>query len=187
MTAPEQDVDRLVTDFVERVPGVAHAVVVAADGLPAARSAEVPDGRAEQIAAITSGLSALTAGASRVFHGGQVGRTVVEMHHGTVIVTAIGHGAALAVLTAPQYDRELVREESARLGGRVGRGITATSRPAGPGSRRTGVALTGVLARALSAEVEKGARPGDEARCWFARPGRADVYGRDSDTVEGDV
>ena len=38
MTAPEQDFDWLVTDFVERVPGVAHAVVVAADGLPMGKS-----------------------------------------------------------------------------------------------------------------------------------------------------
>jgi predicted regulator of Ras-like GTPase activity (Roadblock/LC7/MglB family) len=29
-----QDVDRLITDFTERVPGVLHAVVVTSDGVP---------------------------------------------------------------------------------------------------------------------------------------------------------
>ena len=39
---PVQDLDWLVTNFVERVRDVAHAVVVTADGLPLAFSARFP-------------------------------------------------------------------------------------------------------------------------------------------------
>ncbi len=123
-----QDFDWLLSDFVERVPGVAHAVVVSADGLPMARSTEVPADRADQLAAITSGLNSLTSGASRVFQGGPVEQTVIEMRHGTFLVTAIARGAALAVLTAPTSDMGLVSYEMALLVERVGRGMTPASR-----------------------------------------------------------
>lgn len=135
MTAPEQDFDWLVTDFVERVPGVAHAVVVAADGLPMARSAEVPADRADQLAAITSGLASLTTGASRVFQGGPVEQTVIEMRHGTFIVMAISHGAALAVLTSPNCDMGLVSYEMALLVERVGKGMSPKPRSQEAGAR----------------------------------------------------
>src|SRR6516162_9994048 len=64
---PAQDLNWLITNFVERVPDVAHAVVVSSDGLPLAFSAGFPQERADQLAAVTSGLTSLTQGASRVF------------------------------------------------------------------------------------------------------------------------
>ena len=39
---PTQDLNWLITNFVERVPDVAHAVVVSSDGLPLAFSAGFP-------------------------------------------------------------------------------------------------------------------------------------------------
>ena len=39
---PAQDLNWLITNFVERVPDVAHAVVVSSDGLPLAFSAGFP-------------------------------------------------------------------------------------------------------------------------------------------------
>ena len=53
--AYRQDLNWLVTDFTTRVPDVAHAVVVSADGVPLALSEGIPFGFAEQLAAITSG------------------------------------------------------------------------------------------------------------------------------------
>ena len=61
--------DWLVTDFVDRVRDVAHAVVVSADGLPLAYNARFPRDHADQLAAVTSGLASLTQGAARVFAG----------------------------------------------------------------------------------------------------------------------
>ena len=65
-----QDLSWLVTTFVERVPRVAHAVVVSSDGLPMAYSEGFPADRVDQLAAIASGLTSLTQGAARIFEGG---------------------------------------------------------------------------------------------------------------------
>jgi len=75
LTRPAQDLNWLVTNFVERVPSVAHAIVVSSDGLPMAFSAGFPADRVDQLSAVTSGLTSLTQGASRVFEGGAVSQT----------------------------------------------------------------------------------------------------------------
>ncbi|MER2092778.1 MAG: roadblock/LC7 domain-containing protein, partial [Saccharopolyspora rectivirgula] len=62
----------LITDFVRRVPGVAHSVVVSADGLLLAGSQGLPRDRAEQLSAVASGLVSLTQGAARCFEAGEV-------------------------------------------------------------------------------------------------------------------
>ena len=82
VTSSVQDLNWLITNFVERVPAVAHAIVVSADGLPLAFSEGFPPDRADQLAAVASGLSSLTQGAARVFEGGAVLQTVVEMDRG---------------------------------------------------------------------------------------------------------
>ncbi len=53
---------------------MAHAIVVSADGLPLAYSDGFPKDRADQLAAVTSGLASLTQGAARVFDGGPLPR-----------------------------------------------------------------------------------------------------------------
>ena len=57
--AYHRDLDWLVTDFTRRVPDVAHAVVVSADGVLLARSQDLPVAFAEQFALITCGLASL--------------------------------------------------------------------------------------------------------------------------------
>ncbi|MCF6476869.1 roadblock/LC7 domain-containing protein [Nonomuraea sp. MG754425] len=90
-------VDWLITDFVSTVPGVAHAVVVSSDGLPLAASAGFPADRADQLAAIASGLVSLTQGAARVFEGGAVNQTIVEMQRGLMLIMSISDGSTPAV------------------------------------------------------------------------------------------
>jgi hypothetical protein len=81
---PAQDLSWLITNFVERVPDVAHAVVVSSDGLPLAFSAGFPQERADQLAAVTSGLTSLTQGLrrrrGRPDRGGDAARRAC--HHG---------------------------------------------------------------------------------------------------------
>src|SRR3981081_4747615 len=72
LTRPVQDLNWLITNFVERVPSVAHAIVGSSDGLPLAYSNGFPADRVDQLAAVTSGLTSLTTGAARVFEGGPV-------------------------------------------------------------------------------------------------------------------
>ena len=62
MTSPQAQPERfgwLVDDFVNRVAGVAHALVVSAEGMPLTASAHLPRDRADQLAAVASGLVSL--------------------------------------------------------------------------------------------------------------------------------
>jgi predicted regulator of Ras-like GTPase activity (Roadblock/LC7/MglB family) len=127
---PLRDLSWLLTNFVERVPAVAHAVVVSSDGLPLACSQGFPPDRVDQLAAVTSGLTSLTHGAARVFEGGTVTQTVVEMQRGLLIVMSISDGSALAVLAAADCDMGLVAYEMTLLVERVGRALTPRMRGA---------------------------------------------------------
>ncbi len=124
-TAADQDSrpDRfgwLVNNFAESVPGVAHATVVSADGLLLVASAALPRDRADQLAAVTSGLLSLTQGAARCFEAGEVVQTVVDMERGSLLVMSIHGGSSLAVLASPGCDIGLVGYEMALLVQRVG-------------------------------------------------------------------
>lgn len=114
----------LVTDFVRRVAGVAHAVVVSADGLLLAGSEGLPDDRAEQLSAVASGLMSLTEGAARCFEAGTVNQTVVEMDRGYLFVMLISDGSGLAVLASPNCDIGTVAYEMTLLVDRVGAQLT---------------------------------------------------------------
>src|SRR5205823_3782192 len=92
-----QNLNWLVTNFVDRVPGVAHAVVVSADGLLLVASEGLPRDRADQLAAVASGLTSLTQGAARCFEAGNVVQTVIEMERGFLFLMSISDGSCLAV------------------------------------------------------------------------------------------
>src|SRR5919201_6017509 len=85
----------LITDFTQRIAGVAHAVVVSADGLLLAASAQLPRDRADQLAAVASGLLSLTQGAARCFEAGRVTETVVDMELGSMVQMGISDGSCL--------------------------------------------------------------------------------------------
>lgn len=124
-TQPQQNqFGWLVNDFAERVPGVAHAVVVSADGLLLTSSSRLPLDRADQLAAVASGLVSLTQGAARCFEAGSVNETVVEMELGIMVLMSISDGSSLAVLAAPNCDIGQVAYEMALLVDRVGQILT---------------------------------------------------------------
>jgi uncharacterized protein len=127
---PIKDLSWLLTNLIERVPTVAHAIVVSSDGLLLASSQGFPLDRADQLSAITAGLTSLTQGASRMFEGGTVTQTVVAMQRGLLIVMSIGDGSALAVLTAAGCDMGLVAYEMTMLADRAGRALTPKMREA---------------------------------------------------------
>lgn len=126
--AEGRSLDWLVTRFVEETPDAAHAILVSADGLLMAASESIPSDRAEQVAAVSSGLASLAVGAARLFEGGQVLQTVVEMEHGYLMLMAVGDGSNLAVLTQDQADIGQVGYEMALLVDRVGRVVQAQAR-----------------------------------------------------------
>jgi len=126
--AYRQDLNWLVTDFTERVAHVAHAAVVSADGVPLALSEHIPHQFAEQLAAITSGLTSLIQGAARLFEAGQPTHALVEMEGGLMFVMAISDGSSLAVLAALECDTDLVIYEMKLLAEAVGDVLTPTAR-----------------------------------------------------------
>ena len=124
----ERGLDWVVSKFVDEVPNTAHAILVSADGLLMAASASIPDDRAEQVAAVSSGLASLAVGAARLFEGGAILQTVVEMEHGFLLLMSVGDGSHLAVLTQNSADIGQVGYEMALLVDRVGRMIQARAR-----------------------------------------------------------
>ncbi|HRW18532.1 MAG TPA: roadblock/LC7 domain-containing protein [Dermatophilaceae bacterium] len=120
--------DWVAAKFVEDVPGVAHAVLVSADGLLMAANPDLWEDRAEQIAAVSSGLSSLAVGATRLFEGGAVLQTIVEMQNGYLLLMSVGDGSNLAVLTHAGADLGQVGYEMALLVDRVGAMVQASAR-----------------------------------------------------------
>ena len=148
-TKGARDLGWLITNFVDRIPGAESAVVVSSDGLVLSLSAKIPRESADQMAAITSGLAGLTAGAARCFHAGNVVQIIVEMEGGYLFVTSVSDGSSLAVLCEPSCDIGLVGYEMSLLVDRVGDLLTPEliaelqSRtldigPGGPGGPITG-------------------------------------------------
>jgi predicted regulator of Ras-like GTPase activity (Roadblock/LC7/MglB family) len=124
----DRDLDWLVTRFVDDVPDAAHAILLSADGLLMASSTSLPADRAEQVAAVSSGLASLAVGASRLFEGGAVLQTIVEMEHGYLMLMSVGDGSTLAVLTQDAADIGQVGYEMALLVARVGSAVQAQPR-----------------------------------------------------------
>jgi uncharacterized protein len=131
---PAQDLNWLVTDFVGRVPDVAHAMIVSSDGLVVAVSGGFPEGSAERLAAVTSGLASLAQGAASMFEAGSVNQTVVEMDAGVLVVMTVSHGASLAVLAGPDGKMGLIAYEMTLLVERAGRMITPAIRDSDRGA-----------------------------------------------------
>jgi predicted regulator of Ras-like GTPase activity (Roadblock/LC7/MglB family) len=128
LSGPARDVGWLVSNFVDRVPGVSEAVVVSSDGLPMARSAGLEADAADRFAAVASGLIGLAYGAAGRFGGGAVREVVIEMEHAFIFVTGISDGSCLAVVAAADCDVGLVAYEMAVLVDRVGPVLTPALR-----------------------------------------------------------
>ena len=136
-----RDMSWLISAFTKRVPGVTHAVVVSTDGLLIAVSDNLPRDHADQLAAVTSGLVSITAGAAQIFDGDQVTQTVVEMGRGYYLVMSMRDGSILATLATRKADIGVVGYEMARLAKQAGELLTPALReelkqllPAGSGT-----------------------------------------------------
>jgi predicted regulator of Ras-like GTPase activity (Roadblock/LC7/MglB family) len=122
------DLNWLINAFTERVPGVAHAVVVSSDGLLVAVSDQLPRDSADQLAAVTSGLVSVASGAASIFDGDEIRQTVVEMGRGYFLVMSIRDGSILAALAAKEADIGVVGYEMARLVKQAGEMLTPSLR-----------------------------------------------------------
>ncbi|MCC0096007.1 roadblock/LC7 domain-containing protein [Streptomyces flavotricini] len=151
MTAPStyglstqaRNLQWLLTDLVEEVPGVNSVAVVSSDGLlllssdpggAAAGAAAAPGegpartkgprGASADLATIVSGLGSLTTGAAELMEGGAVKQTMVAMEYGSVFVMAISDGSLLGVHATPDCDMSVVAYHMALFVGRAGHVLT---------------------------------------------------------------
>lgn len=129
MTADE-NLSWLITDFKSRVVDVAHAIVVSADGIPLAVSDTIRPESVPKLCAITSGLVGLAEGAARMFDGGVVAQSLVQMDEGFMVVRAVSGGSHLAVLASLYCDMEAIVYEMGMLAEAVGHALNAAPRRA---------------------------------------------------------
>ncbi|MFI0736857.1 roadblock/LC7 domain-containing protein [Streptomyces sp. NPDC021100] len=129
----------LLTDVVEEVPGVRSVAVVSSDGLLLLSSdpCRRPDGggpldgpvdgprhSGADLATIVAGLGSLTTGAASLMDGGTVKQTMVAMEEGSLFVMTISDGSLLGVHTAPDCDMSVVAYHMALFVGRAGHVLT---------------------------------------------------------------
>jgi predicted regulator of Ras-like GTPase activity (Roadblock/LC7/MglB family) len=129
----------LLGNLVEEVPGLRSVAVVSSDGLlllssdPAAQSAAAtpaagrpdgPRGSSADLATIVSGIGSLTIGAARLMDGGGVKQTMVAMEEGSVFVMSISDGSLLGVHAEPDCDMSVVAYHMALFVGRAGHVLT---------------------------------------------------------------
>ncbi|MFD8010810.1 roadblock/LC7 domain-containing protein [Streptomyces sp. NPDC058955] len=129
----------LLGNLVEEVPGVRSVAVVSSDGLlllssdpderpdPAADAAarpRGPRGSSADLATIVSGIGSLTVGAARLMDGGGVKQTMVAMEDGSLFVMSISDGSLLGVHATPDCDMSVVAYHMALFVGRAGHVLT---------------------------------------------------------------
>ncbi|MEU3609728.1 roadblock/LC7 domain-containing protein [Streptomyces sp. NPDC035033] len=128
----------LLGNLVEEVPGVRSVAVVSSDGLlllssdpeerpdPAAEAARPrgPRGSSADLATIVSGIGSLTVGAARLMDGGGVKQTMVAMEEGSVFVMSISDGSLLGVHATPDCDMSVIAYHMALFVGRAGHVLT---------------------------------------------------------------
>ena len=118
------ELDWLLDDFVDRVPGASSAVVVTADGLVLCISAQISSESADQLAAITSGFASLADGAAQFFAAGGARQLILEMDAGFLFVARVSDGSVLAVMCESDCDIGLIGYEMSLLIGRIGKVLT---------------------------------------------------------------
>jgi len=123
----------LLDDLLDRIPGAERAIVLSGDGLLIARSSTVDRDTGEHMAAVASGMQGLARGASRQYGGGPLRQVIVEMENAFLVVTEAGAGASLAVLAVVDADLGHLAYEMNLLVKQVEVHLTARPRFSGSG------------------------------------------------------
>jgi uncharacterized protein len=119
-----QEFTRRLAGFADATAGVLHVVAVSPEGLLLGRRGAGDRSDADRLAAITSGLTSLAAGAARGYRLGIPSKVVIEFTTGHLLVSAIGSGAMLGVVAAEDADVGVVAYEMALFSGVAGPHLT---------------------------------------------------------------
>ncbi|MGH9212827.1 MAG: roadblock/LC7 domain-containing protein [Acidimicrobiales bacterium] len=120
----DRDLNWLLNSFIERISGSTSAIVTTTDGLVLAVSEQIARDSADQLAAVTSGLTSLTMGAAKCFEAGPVNQVIVEMAKGYLFISSISDSSALAVMCEPDCDIGQIGYEMSLLVDRIGQVLT---------------------------------------------------------------
>ncbi|MFE7130184.1 roadblock/LC7 domain-containing protein [Streptomyces sp. NPDC057638] len=139
LSSEARNLQWLLGNLVEEVPGLRSVAVVSSDGLlllssdpdqntaaPAARTSgqDGPKGSSADLATIVSGIGSLTVGAAKLMDGGGVRQTVVAMEDACVFVMSISDGSLLGVRADADCDMTVVAYHMGLFVGRAGHVLT---------------------------------------------------------------
>jgi predicted regulator of Ras-like GTPase activity (Roadblock/LC7/MglB family) len=102
LRAAAADFTWLLNRFATETAGVVDVIAVSSDGLLIAVSQLREHAHSERLAAIVSGITSLAAGASGNYGLGGLNKVIIDLEHGHVLVSAIGAGAVLGVVTSKE-------------------------------------------------------------------------------------
>ena len=119
-----QNVNHLLSRFVDDTPGVEQAIAVSADGLLMAISSKLDRASADKMSAIVTGMRSLSDGAARVLGKGGMNQVIVELRDAYLFVSSIGGGSTMGVIAARACDLGLVGYETTLLVQRIGTTLT---------------------------------------------------------------
>jgi predicted regulator of Ras-like GTPase activity (Roadblock/LC7/MglB family) len=100
LRAAAADFTWLLNRFATETAGVVDAIAVSSDGLLIAVSGLRGSSDSERLAAIVSGITSLAAGVAGNYGLGGLNKVVIDLDAGHVLVSAIGSGAVLGVVTS---------------------------------------------------------------------------------------
>ncbi|TDE34098.1 roadblock/LC7 domain-containing protein [Nonomuraea mesophila] len=136
MTTTDASLDWLLDNLRQKTPGIAHVLVLTRDGLKLCHTPGLDQDRADQLAALASGIQSLSVSASAEF-GTAVGsgQAMVEFPGGLLLIVPAGAGAHLAVVAGEDADVGLVGHNMNELVEQIGTYLSAAPRSAAGGSR----------------------------------------------------
>ncbi|OAA23262.1 hypothetical protein UG55_103950 [Frankia sp. EI5c] len=124
----EFDFRWLINDFVGKVHGVTHALILSADGLSLTASDGVSSAERDQLAAIASAMISLARNSAQLFSKGTCEQIIVRLTGGYFLFMGIDDGAGLAVLTGPDCDMQVVAYEMTQFVLHAGHALTPDRR-----------------------------------------------------------
>ncbi|MCP9977661.1 MULTISPECIES: roadblock/LC7 domain-containing protein [Actinomadura] len=131
MSSDERQLDWLLASLVDRAPGIVHVLVLSRDGLKICHTDGLDNDKADQLAAIASGIQSLSLTASHEFGAGVgAGQSMVEFAGGLLLIIPAGEGAHLAVVARDDADVGLVGHSMNELVEQIGGYLTAAPRTA---------------------------------------------------------
>ncbi|MFF7796096.1 roadblock/LC7 domain-containing protein [Streptomyces olivaceus] len=136
MQTTDNSLTWLLQNLLDHTPGTRHALVLSRDGLKLCWTEHLTLDRADQLAAICSGIQALAQGASVEFGNGTGGvrHSMTEFHGGLLFIVEAGQGAHLAVVAVENADPGVVGHHMTEMVEQIGEHLRAEPRHAAPGS-----------------------------------------------------